>query len=171
MAGKYPDILDKFLSGFFWVLCIGTKSRRNVGTIVGIRDRLGGFVIALAEPRLPLTGTATTASAPYAVGSTLLSTGLEPWRQRRACFCRGCAEMPSSISSTSCGWGDTENSASWMSCEEYVEARRTITSSPSSHHSTFDPGTNPSFCLMCAGTETCPCDVILDSIRAIGEFG
>ena len=59
--------------------------------------------------------------------------------------------------------------ASWMSCEEYFEARLTITSSPSSHHSTFDPGTNPSFCRMGAGIEVRPCDVILDSIRAIAD--
>ena len=40
-----------------------------------------------------------------------------------------------------------------MSCEVCFVARRTITSSPRSHHSMVEPGVSPSFCRMRAGIE------------------
>ena len=51
-----------------------------------------------------------------------------------------------------------------MSRDEYFDARRTITSFPTSHHSIFEPGVNPSRRRMRAGTNTCPWAVIFDSV-------
>ena len=53
-----------------------------------------------------------------------------------------------------------------MSRDECFDARRTITSPPTSHHSIFEPGVNPSRRRMRAGTDTCPWAVIFDSIRS-----
>jgi len=121
-------------------------------------------MVAATELCLPLTGTAMITSRTR--GCRFESTR-ERWHQRRGHFCRRCTAMPSSISSTECGWGGTGNSASWMVFEDLFETGLTTTSSPSLHHSTFDPGTRPSFSRMRDSIETSPCDVILDSIRVI----
>ena len=54
--------------------------------------------------------------------------------------------------------------ALWMSSDEYFDARRTITSSPRSYHSTVAPGVSPSLRRMRAGIETWPWEVSFDSV-------
>ena len=75
--------------------------------------------------------------------------------------------MPASISSTFRRAGAPTNTASWMSRDEYFDARRTMTSSPRSHHSTFEPGVSPSLRRIRAGIDTCPWEVTFDSIESM----
>lgn len=52
------------------------------------------------------------------------------------------------------------NKAAWISSEVCLPARRTTMWSPSSSHSSTEPGASPSFRRTSAGTEICPCAVI-----------
>ena len=61
--------------------------------------------------------------------------------------------MPSSMSVTLRRVGGVANRAAWMSRDVYFEARRTMTSSPCSHHSTFEPGASPNLCRIRTGIE------------------
>ena len=63
-------------------------------------------------------------------------------------------------------FGGLSNTASWISRDEYFDARRTITSPSLSNHSIFDPGVNPNRRRMRAGTDTRPRAVIFDSNRS-----
>src|SRR5438270_11593633 len=81
-----------------------------------------------------------------------------------------CRRMPSFNSLSARARGVPRKITRWMSSDEYWPTRRTTMLSPSSSHSSTDPGPTPSLRLTSAGTAIWPCAVSFDFASATAHI-